>query len=544
MEIRTMVKVLKSTKAAKEKTEVLKKSQLFWRLSDTQIDQIAAISQELKFSAGSPVYHAGDSASHLYVAEKGKVSLEMEIRLGSRTRKQATIDVVTEGQVFGWPALFPEMPAYTMSAIVMEDVKLLALDGAKFQSLCDQDIGMCRDVMRELVSLVSNRFSRATKTLAHVLSVASHDLRAPLATVHSSLDVLLGKFVGEINSRQAELVAGSKQRIVDLLNIIDNILDISHIEISELDFEDISLAEVVEDSLGDVQGMAGQKEITVENKTAAKLLTILGHPKRLRQVLTNLLSNAIKFTPAGGTVSIACREKDDSITISVKDTGIGIPSDELPRIFDDFYRGMKAEEVSGAGIGLSVSKKIIEAHGGRIWAESPNPETGIGAKVSFMLPKVVSEKPAEEKIELGRKAIIIVADDDPQMLNVTSLVLESHGYTVLKAKNGQEVMGKLDQVIPDVLMLDILMPDMDGFEVLKKISEQDLTQRRGMSVIILSAVKEGSSRQRYELETRSPLPIADYLEKPISPPALLQRVEKVLQSKTKRLQNVDKEAAK
>jgi len=539
-----MVKVLKSTKATKGKAEVLKKSQLFWRLSDTQIDQIAVISQELRFSTGSYVYHGGDSTNYLYIVEKGKISLEMEIRLGMRTRKRATIDVVAEGQVCGWPALFPEMPVYTMSAIVTEDAKLLALDGAKFQSLCDQDIGMCRDVMRELVTLVSTRFSRATKTLAHVLSVTSHDLRAPLATVHSSLDVLLGRFVGEINSQQTELIAGSKQRIVDLLNMIDNILDISHIDISELDFEDIPITDVVKDSLGDVQGMAGQKGITIENKTAAKLPTILGHPKRLRQVLTNLMSNAIKFTPDEGTVSITCKEKDDSITISVKDTGIGIPSDELPRIFDDFYRGMKAEEVSGAGIGLSVSKKIVEAHGGRIWAESPNPETGIGTRVSFMLPKIISEKPVEEKIELRRKAMIMVADDDPQMLNVTSLVLESHGYTVLRAKNGHEVMGKLDQVIPDVLILDILMPVMDGFEVLRKLSEQDSTQRRGMSIIILSAVKEGSSRQRYELETRSPLPIADYLEKPISPPVLLQRVEKVLQSKIKRLQNVDKEAVK
>lgn len=535
MEICTMANVLKGTKAVKEKTEVLKKSQLFWRLNDAQIDQITAIASELKFSAGSAVYHAGESAGYLYVVEKGKVSLEMEIRLGTRTRKQANIDVVTEGQVFGWPALFPEMAAYTMSAIVTEDAKLIVLDGVKLQSLSSQDVGMGRDVMRELVNLVSNRFSHATKTLAHVLSVASHDLRAPLATVHSSLDVLLGGFVGEINSRQAELVSGSKQRIVDLLNIIDNILDISHIEISELDFEDIPIAEVVRDSLGDVQGMAEQKGITVDNKTVAKLPNILGHPKRLRQVLTNLLSNAIKFTPAGGRVNIACREKDDSVTISIKDTGIGIPSEELPRIFDDFYRGMKAEEVSGAGIGLSVSKKIVEAHGGRIWAESPNPETGVGTRVNFVLPKVISEKAVEEKLELGRKAIIIVADDDPQMLNVTSLVLESHGYTVLKAKNGHEVMGKLDQVIPDVLMLDLLMPVMDGFEVLKQISEQDLTRLMGMSIIILSAVKEGSSRQRYELETRSPLPIADYLEKPISPPALLQRVEKVLQSKTKRL---------
>jgi CheY-like chemotaxis protein len=151
-----------------------------------------------------------------------------------------------------------------------------------------------------------------------------------------------------------------------------------------------------------------------------------------------------------------------------------------------------------------------------------------------MLPKVIGEKPVEEALDLGRKAIIMVADDDPQMLNVTSLVLESHGYTVLKAKNGQEVLEKLDQVMPDMLVLDILMPVMDGFEVLKHISERDSARGREMSIIILSAVKEGSSRQRYELETRSPLPIDDYLEKPISPPAFLQRVEKILQSKVKK----------
>jgi signal transduction histidine kinase/CheY-like chemotaxis protein len=454
----------------------------------------------------------------------------MEIRLGTRTRKQATIDIITPGQVFGWPALFPEKTTFNMSAIATEDTKLLTLDGEKFQSLCSRDVEMCRNVMHELVNLVSGRLAKATKTLAHVLSVTSHDLRAPLATVISSLDVVLGGFVGDINLRQEELLVGSKQRINDLLNMIDNILDISNIEISELDFKHIRLSEVIENSMGDVQGLALQKKVTLENQIDVELPTIFGHANRLRQVLTNLLSNSIKFTPRHGKVSILSREGDDTITISVTDTGIGIPPDELPRIFDDFYRGMKAEEASGAGIGLSVSKKIIEAHGGRIWAESPDPKTGLGTKVSFSLRMAAKEKAAEKEAEAEEKAIIMVVDDDPQMLNITSLLLESRGYKVLTAHNGQEALDKMAGVVPDMIVLDLLMPVMDGFEVLKQLSKRKDIQNKKVSVIILSAVKEGSSRQRYELETSSPLPINDYLEKPISPPVLLQRVEKVLQS--------------
>ena len=512
---------------------ILKQSQLFWKLSDQQIDNLAALVQELSFNTGDRIFRAGDRANNLYIVEKGKVSLEMEIRLGTRTRKQATIDVVTPGQVFGWPALFPEKITYAMSAVATEDTRLIALDGDKIQSLCDQDVAMCRYIMHELVDLVSDRFSHATETLAHVLAVTSHDLRAPLATVTSSLDAVLGGFVGEINSQQEELLIGSKQRINDLLNMIDNILDISHIEISEMDFKNIRLSEVIESSLGDVQGMALQKKVALENHAAYDLSTTFGHPTRLRQVLTNLLSNSVKFTPSRGTVSVAVQEKEDTVTISVTDTGVGIPPDELPRIFDDFYRGMMAEESSGAGIGLSVSNKIIEAHGGRIWAESPDPTTGLGAKVSFSLHKIARGKVDEEKPEAMEKAIIMVVDDDHQMRKVTSLLLESRGYKVLAARNGQEALDKLAGVIPDMIVLDMLMPVMDGFEVLKQLSKRKNIQGSRISVIILSAVKEGSSRQRYEMETKSPLPIDDYLEKPISPPLLLQRVEKILQSNRK-----------
>ncbi|MFC1912589.1 ATP-binding protein [Chloroflexota bacterium] len=521
---------MKDRYSEKKTSENLKQSQLFWKLSSEQLGYLVSISRELHFSSGDRIYQVGDRVKYLYVVEKGKVSLEMEIRLGTRTKKQATIDIIMPGQVFGWPALFPEKTAYTMSAIATEDTRLLALEGKKLQSLCNSDEKMCRNVMHELVNLVSDRLYQATKTLGHVLSVTSHDLRAPLATVISSLDVVVGGFLGEINSRQEELLNGSKQRINDLLNMIDNILDVSYIEISELEFKNTSLFEVIERSMGDVQGMALPKNMTLENHAATDLPLIFGHANRLRQVLTNLLSNAIKFTPNHGKVTVTSQEKDATIIISVTDTGIGIPPDELPRIFDDFYRGLQAEEVTGAGIGLSVSKKIIEAHGGRIWAESPDKNTGLGTEVSFLLHTMDWDNAAEKKPEADEKAVIMVVDDDPQMLKVTSLLLESRGYEVLTASNGQEALDKIAVVVPDIIILDLLMPVMDGFEVLKQLSKRKGTQGKKISIILLSAVKEGSSRQRYELETNSPLPINDYLEKPISPPVLLQRVEKVLKN--------------
>lgn len=307
--------------------------------------------------------------------------------------------------------------------------------------------------------------------------------------------------------------------------MIDNILDISYIEIRELDFESLSLSEVIESSIGDVQGMAQQKGIQLKNGVSTKLPQILGLPKRLRQVLTNLLSNAIKFTPTGGTVSISSRETDDYVQLEVADTGIGISPEELPRIFDDFYRGMKVD-AEGAGLGLSIAKKIIDAHGGSIWAESPCPESGIGTKFSFTLPKVTvaAKGKVEEEAGVLEGARILVADDDPEMLKATTFLLESRGYQVFTAPDGEEALTKIEEEKPDLLILDLLMPVMDGFEVCKRLKEQG----NKIPVLVLSAVREESSRRRYELETKVTLGVDDYIEKPISPPLLLQRVEKIL----------------
>ncbi len=508
--------------------EIIKTSQLFWKLSDSQLDKIGKLCHEESYVPGESVFSAGDNAQDFYIVKEGKVALEIEIRIGARTRKKVTVDVQTKGRVFGWPAIYSERPVYTTSAIATENTKLLAFNGEQLRSLCDADHDLCRKVMRGLVMIVADRFEHAKQTLAHVLSVTSHDLRAPLATVQSCLEVIVGGFVGDLNNRQKELLKGSNQRISDLTSMIDNILDISYIEISELDFANFSLPQVVENSIGDVEGMANKRGTKLENHVSRELPLVYGLSKRLRQVLTNLLSNAIKFTPEGGTVSISSLETDDFVQIEVADTGIGISAEDLPRVFDDFYRGMKVQEAEGAGIGLSIAKKIVEAHGGRIWAESPCPETGIGTKFMFTLPKVRVPAKVEEVEEALGGLKILVADDDPTMLNATTIVLESRGYQVVTARDGEEVLARIEQEKPDLLILDLLMPKMDGFEVVKRLDEQGRIGDNKIPVLILSAVREDSSRRRYELETQTTLRCLDYIEKPISPPLLLQRVEKIL----------------
>lgn len=273
-----------------------------------------------------------------------------------------------------------------MSGTALEESQLLVFNGEQVRRLCAEDTELGYKVVLELVRLVSNRLSQTRRTLAHVLSVTSHDLRAPLATVQSSIDVVVGGFAGEVNQKQKDLLLGGKQRIADLLKMIDNILDISYIEIKAADFQKLSLNQVITDSIGDVEGLALRKVIAVKNNVSRPLTPVLGAQKRLQQVMTNLLSNGVKFTPSGGSVTITASETADRVQVDVSDTGVGIPPEDQPKLFGDFFRGGRVE-AEGAGLGLAIAKKIVEAHGGSIWVQSPDSETGKGSRFSFSLPR-------------------------------------------------------------------------------------------------------------------------------------------------------------
>lgn len=244
------------------------------------------------------------------------------------------------------------------------------------------------------------RLEEARGHLLRFLAIASHDLKAPLAAVQSYLKLMLGGFVGEMGEKQRHMVERSSTRISELLELINDLLDISRIEGGQIvkEMGDVSLRLVVETSVDCLRILATEKDIDLIVQMPGRLPRITASAVRLQQVLTNLLTNAIKFTPEKGQIKLRVTRREGDILVEVSDTGIGIAAEELPKIFDDFYRGSDKSK-GGTGLGLSITRRIVEAHGGRIWVESPNPdsESGRGAKVSFILPAQTSAAEGKKK---------------------------------------------------------------------------------------------------------------------------------------------------
>jgi len=225
------------------------------------------------------------------------------------------------------------------------------------------------------------------KQFLRFVSIAAHDLKAPLAAIQTFLGVMLDGFAGDLNEKQKHMMQRASQRINELLNLISNLLDIPRIEMGQLvhEMKEVSLAQVIDSFVEEGLSLAEQKGLKFSVHIPPDLSCLYGVPTRLKQVITNLVNNAINYTDEGEVV-MRVVETDSEILVQVADTGSGIPADDIPRLFEDFFRGSNAGP-KGTGLGLSISRRIIQAHGGKIWAESPCAETGKGSKFCFTLPK-------------------------------------------------------------------------------------------------------------------------------------------------------------
>ncbi len=220
------------------------------------------------------------------------------------------------------------------------------------------------------------------------ISIAAHDLKAPLAAIQTFLGVILDGFAGDLNEKQKHMMERASQRINELLNLISNLLDIPRIEIGQLaqEMTEVSLAQLIDKFVEETSSLVEQKGLKLLVHMPPNLSCVYGAPSRLQQVVTNLVNNAIEYT-IEGAITVRMKERDKDVQVEIMDTGIGIPPQDMPRLFEDFYRGSNATS-KGTGLGLSITKRIVEAHGGKIWCESPCPETNAGSRFTFVLPKL------------------------------------------------------------------------------------------------------------------------------------------------------------
>jgi signal transduction histidine kinase len=218
------------------------------------------------------------------------------------------------------------------------------------------------------------------------LSVVAHDLQSPLVATQSLLSYIVDGYTGDITEGQKDLMQRGIRRVDGLMTLITDLLDIPRIEAGQLkrEMRETSMNEVVIQATDGLDKLARQKGIALKTELPQSSPKVYASNRRLQQVVTNLVSNAINYT-RDGMVLVRMTDNDE-VRVEVIDTGIGIPPDDFPRLFEDFFRGSNVG-VKGTGLGLSISKRIIEAHGGKIWAESPCAETGKGSRFTFILPK-------------------------------------------------------------------------------------------------------------------------------------------------------------
>lgn len=370
--------------------ERLRRSEILRDLSDADLVSIAAFCVEETYREGEIVFGEGAPAEGLVIVERGKLSLEKRIQIGRHsTPRNATIGYVEPGRSAGFSALTAPH-AYSTSVLCVEPARVICVDAASLREYLEEHPAAGLKVMRTLSELISDRYRHANETLTYFLSIVSHELRSPLAAIENYLQTILGGYAGELTEKQQRMLKRCALRVIDLRALIGDVVDLARMRPEQIqaDFEWFDPGEVGNESIEDTRLAAAEKGITIRVEAPQRFEPIIGARRRMRQVLTNLLNNAIKFSPPGGTVTIRVRCEPAALAFEVEDEGPGIPPEDMPHIFEEFFRAGNASDTAGAGLGLAIAKKIVEAHEGRIVAKNlAGGEAESGARFTVTIPR-------------------------------------------------------------------------------------------------------------------------------------------------------------
>ena len=346
----------------------------------------------------------------------------------------------------------------------------------------------------------------------------SHELRTPLTSIVGFADNMLEGLVGSLNMKQEQYLTRIKANGTRLARMITDLLDLSRVEAGKLvlSFEQVCLPTIVSDVIEQLLPLAITKHLNIELHSPDPELLVWADQDRLSQILTNLLDNAIKYTPDGGQVSVELSvDTHDMARIVIRDNGQGIPPDALPKLFDPFFRVQQEErsQTKGLGLGLAIVKDLVDLHGGSITVRS---EVDQGTEFTFTLPLHSREPSPAGQLPAVRRTVLVV-DDDPDICDLLRDRLEAEGVHVCTAADGRAALRMLAETTVDGVLLDIALPELDGFEVLRQLRPTHPT----LPVVMMTAV-EALDRAMAAVESGA----QDYLLKPFDGTRLRQIVDR------------------
>jgi len=355
------------------------------------------------------------------------------------------------------------------------------------------------------------------------LANMSHELRTPLNSIIGFSRVLLKGIDGPLTDLQKTDLTSIYNNGQHLLGLINDILEVSRIAAGkmELVLEPVDLGPIIEGVMSTAIGLVKDKPVELIKEVADDLPIVRADTTRIRQVILNLVSNATKFTEEG---SIAMRAwvKEGYVHVSVADTGMGIPEEFLDKIFEEFQQvdGSATRRTGGTGLGLAISRRFVEMHGGRIWVES---ELGEGSTFTFTIPILESEQVEDAELAAleidADRRLVLVVEGDEEMVGFYRRYLERHGYQVVGLTDAERVMLWVRELSPFVILLDVMLPEEDGWALLEALKASRETAQ--VPVIICSVADEAARGLS--------LGAAAYLTKPVLEEDLVQTISEVTQ---------------
>ncbi|NQT25979.1 response regulator [candidate division KSB1 bacterium] len=387
--------------------------------------------------------------------------------------------------------LFPDIPIIILSGLDDETVALQAVrSGAQDYLFKGEATGylLLRAIRyaieRKRIVAELKTANKKLQELDHLksdfLSTVSHELRTPIAIMREGVSLCLDGVAGEINETQKELLSDTQQNIDRLARLVTDLLDISKIEADKIKLRRsaVDMRLITKKVYEYYITQANERKIDFEVELPDQSISLYADEDKMFQIYQNLVSNALRYTESGGKVKISLKENAREIICTVADTGIGIAKGNIGKLFSKFeqFGRLEGPGYKGTGLGLAIAKGLVEKHGGRIWVDSK-----LGEGTSFYF--------AMKKLSFPR---IHIVDDEIAVVEVIKEFLIEDGYTFITSQNGTDAIEKAQKYNPDMIILDMKLPKMNGYEVVGRLKQDDRTNQ--IPLLIISAFNVDQKR--------------------------------------------------